>query len=127
VPDAAGEVAFEAAQCFASGLAFGLLACEVGGCLGVMAAFADGEAVQRAVELAVGAAVQALARGASRGDRDRGGAGEPRELGVSREAFDAGDLADQLGGRQHAATTLGQQLRREFGNDRAQLALKLVD
>ena len=36
-----------------------------------------------------------------------------RELGVGGEALDAGDLADQLGGGQHAAAALGQQLRRE--------------
>ena len=35
LPDAAGEVALEAAQRFAAGLAFGLLAGEVGGGLGV--------------------------------------------------------------------------------------------
>ena len=33
-PDAAGEVAFEAAQGFATALALGLLAREVGGCVG---------------------------------------------------------------------------------------------
>ena len=32
VPDAAGEVALEAADCFAAGLAFGLLAGEVADC-----------------------------------------------------------------------------------------------
>ena len=62
-PDASGEVALEAAQRFAAGLAFGLLAREVGGGLGVETALADGEAVQRAVELAVAAAVEAVAVG----------------------------------------------------------------
>ncbi len=51
-PDAAGEVAFEAAQRFAAALAVGLLASEIVGGGGVQAAFADGEAVQRAVERA---------------------------------------------------------------------------
>src|SRR3954454_22844544 len=63
LPAAAGEVALEAAQRFAAGLAFGLLACEVGGGLGIGSALADGEAVQRAVELAVAAAVEAVAVG----------------------------------------------------------------
>ena len=65
VPDAAGEVAFQAADGVAAGLAFGLSAREVGGGLGVEAAFGDGEAVERAVELAVAAAVEAVALGAS--------------------------------------------------------------
>jgi len=64
-PDAAGEVAFEAAQRFASAFAFGLLACEVGGGVGVQAAFGDGEAVQGTVELAVATAVEAVADGVS--------------------------------------------------------------
>jgi hypothetical protein len=45
MPDAAGEVAFEAADCFPAGLAFGLAAGEVGGAFGVQAALGDGEAV----------------------------------------------------------------------------------
>src|SRR5206468_3835054 len=59
--DAAGEVAFEAAQCFSRGLAFCLFAGEVGSGLGVDASLGDGDAVQGAVELAVAAAVQAVA------------------------------------------------------------------
>src|SRR5204863_2088585 len=55
VPDAAGEVALEAADRFAAGLAFGLLAREVGVGLGVPPALGDREPVQRAVELAVAA------------------------------------------------------------------------
>ena len=50
VPDAAGEVAFEAADGFAAGLAFGLAPREVGGGFGVQAVFGDGQAMQRAVE-----------------------------------------------------------------------------
>jgi hypothetical protein len=45
VPYAAGEVAFEAAQCFASCFAFGLFAGEVGGGVGVVESFGDREAV----------------------------------------------------------------------------------
>ena len=67
VPDAAGEVAFEAAQGFAAGFAFGLFAGEVGGGVGVVEAFGDREAVKGAVDLAVAAAVEAVAdRGARR-------------------------------------------------------------
>ena len=61
--DAAGEVAFEAAQGFAAALAVGLFASEVGGGVRVQAGFGDGEAVQRTVELAVAAAVETVAVG----------------------------------------------------------------
>ena len=86
VPDAADEVALEAAQRFAAGLAFGLLAREVGGGLGVVAGLGERESVERAVELAVAAAVEAVAVGAPRGRGDRRGAGKARELGVAGEA-----------------------------------------
>jgi hypothetical protein len=46
-PDAARDVAFEAAQRFASAFALLLFAGEVRGGVGVQAAFGDGEAVQR--------------------------------------------------------------------------------
>jgi hypothetical protein len=48
-------------------------------------------------------------------------------FGVGREALDAGDFADQLGGGQHAAAALGQQPRRELGDQRRELALERVD
>ena len=121
VPDAAGEVALEAADGFAAGLAFGLSAGEVGGGLGVQAAFGDGEAVQRAVELAVAAAVEAVAVRSSGGGGDRCGAGGAGELGVGGEAVDAGDLAEQLGGGQDAAAAFGEQPRRERGDERGEL------
>jgi len=68
---ASGEVALEAADGLAASLALGLSACEVGGGLGVQAAFDDGEAVEGAVELAVAAAVEAMALRAPRGGGDR--------------------------------------------------------
>src|SRR5204863_7375514 len=75
VPDAAGEVALEAADRFAPALAFGLFAGEVGDRLGVQAALGDRESVQRAVELAVAATVEAVPLGLSGGGGDRGRAG----------------------------------------------------
>jgi hypothetical protein len=45
VPDAACEVALEAADCFAAALAFGLSTGEIGGGVGVEASLGDGEAV----------------------------------------------------------------------------------
>jgi hypothetical protein len=58
--DAAGEVALEAADGFAARLAFRLSAGEVGGGVGVQAALGDREPMQRAVELAVAAVVEAV-------------------------------------------------------------------
>jgi hypothetical protein len=116
-------VAFEAAQRFAAALALGLFACEVGGGVGIEAAFGDGEAVQRAVELAVAAAVEAMAGGMSGGCRDRSRTGEPSEFGVTGEALDAGDLSDQLGGGQYAAAALIQQPRRQDGDEDGEFSL----
>ena len=89
--------------------------------------FVDGEAVQGAVELAVAAAVEAVAVGVARGGGDRRAAGGARELGVGREAVGAGDLADELGGGQGAAAALGEQLRRVAFDERGELCLELVD
>lgn len=63
VPDAAREVALEAAHRFAAALAFGLSTGKIGGGVGVEASLGDGKAVQRTVELAVPSAVQAVALG----------------------------------------------------------------
>src|SRR3954452_21179020 len=103
MPDAADEVALESSAGFAAGLAFRLFALEEGLGLGVVASLGERESVERAVELAVAAWIEAVAIGASRGRGDRRGAREPRELGVAGEARDAGDLADQLGRDQRPA------------------------
>jgi hypothetical protein len=126
-PDAPGEVALEAAQRLSARLALGVLVREIDGGVGVQARLGDGESVQRAVELAVAAAVEAMAVGAARGCWDRCGRRGARELGVGGEALDAGDFADQLGGGQHAAAALGQQPRRERGDQRRELTLERVD
>jgi hypothetical protein len=89
----AGEVALEAADGFAVGLAFGAFAGDVVLGLGVAAQPRDGDAVDRRVDLAVAAAVEPVPAGLARADRDRGDAGGPGELGVSRESLRAGDLA----------------------------------
>jgi len=57
VVKAACEVAFEAAQRFASGLAFGMLALQVELGRGVATRAGDGDDVQGVVELSVAAAV----------------------------------------------------------------------
>jgi hypothetical protein len=97
MPDAAGEVAFEAADRFAGGLALGSFALEIVACLGVAAGAGDGDAVNRGVDLAVAAAGEAVAVGLARTDRDRGQAGGASQHGVSHEALCSGDLADELG------------------------------
>src|SRR3954454_3391537 len=65
-PDVAGEVALEAADGFAGGLAFG--AAPVDGVLGlgVAAGAGDDDAVQCGVDLAVAALVEALSLGCCR-------------------------------------------------------------
>jgi hypothetical protein len=63
--------------------------------------------VQCAVELAVAAAVEAVAVGAIRGGRDRRRIGEaPGDPDVAGDAARRRDLADQLGGGEHAAAAL---------------------
>ena len=59
--DGAGELAFEAAECFAAALALGLFALEVSLGWWMDAALGDGDSVQCAVELAVAAAVETVA------------------------------------------------------------------
>ena len=54
-------MSFEAAEGFAAALAFGLFAFEIGARWWVDAALGDCDAVQGAVELAVAAAVEAVA------------------------------------------------------------------
>jgi hypothetical protein len=65
LPDAAGEVALEAADRFAVCLAFGLLARDELDGLGVTAGAGDGDAVDGGVDLAVAAAIEAVAVGAA--------------------------------------------------------------
>ena len=106
MPDAAGEVALEAAQCFAVGLAFAAFAFDVGLGFGVAAQPRDRDAVDGGVDLAVAAAVEPMAVGVARADRDRGDPGGAGELGVAGEALGAGDLADQLARGQRAEAGL---------------------
>ena len=61
VEDDADEQWFEAADGFASVLAFGAFAFEVGAGGGVVAGLGDRDAVERGVELAIAAAVEPVA------------------------------------------------------------------
>src|SRR5829696_200066 len=116
VPEASGEVAFEAADGFLGALAFGAFAGDVVLGLGVAAQAGDGDAVDGRVDLAVAAAVEAVAVGLARADGDRGNAGGARELCVGGEAVGAGDLADELGRGQRPQAGLGEQLRRDLSD-----------
>jgi hypothetical protein len=84
--EVAGEVAFEAAVCFASGLAFGEAAFDVGDRRWMEAFTRDQDQVERAVEFAVAASVEPVADGLAGGGRDRGGAGEACEGGFRSDA-----------------------------------------
>jgi hypothetical protein len=66
----------------------------------VTAGARDGDPVNGGVDLAVAAAIEAVAVGSARADRDRCQAGGAGELGVGGKAGGAGDLADQLRGGQ---------------------------
>src|SRR5689334_12979903 len=102
---------FETSDRFAVGLAAFALSGDVQGGLRVKPDLADGEHVNGVVELAVAAAVEAVAVGASGGHRDGGAPGDARELCIAGEPVDASDLADQFGGGDHAEPALGQELR----------------
>ena len=88
-PDAAGEVALEAADRFAGGLALGASAGDVvaGGL--VAAGAGDDHAVQGSVDLAVAALIEPLALRVARARGDRRDAGGASELGRGREALSA--------------------------------------
>ena len=58
---ARARVSFEAADRFAAAFAFALFAFEVGACGGVVAGLGDRDPVESGVELAVAAAVEAVA------------------------------------------------------------------
>jgi hypothetical protein len=92
-PDPAGEVSLEAADRFLLGLPFGVSAVEVdaGGWVG--AGSGERDDVERAVELAIAAAVQPVAFGVAGAGGDRGGAGVSREARVGRKPLGAGRVA----------------------------------
>src|SRR6185437_6602677 len=124
--EAADEVALEAAECHAAH-SLGLLAGEVGGGCGVVTSGIDREAVQREVELAVAAAVEAVTVLASGGGGDGCNAGSSGELRVAFEAVGAGDFGEQLGGCQWAAAGHGHQLRTKLADEQTDLLLELAD
>jgi hypothetical protein len=93
VEDDARELSFEAADRFAAALALRLFALEVGARGGVVARLRDCDPVERAVELAVPAAVEPVALDAASARFERCDAAVPGELGVGLESVDRPDLS----------------------------------
>ncbi len=87
-------MAFEAADRFALGFALGLFAVEIDAGFGVGAGAGERNDVDRAVELAIPAAVQAVALGFAAAGGDRGGAGVTGEVPVGREVNRPGVVGD---------------------------------
>src|ERR1035437_7665028 len=127
VVDASDEVAFEAADRFLAGLPVAALLGDVDRCPRVVEYFGEGEHVERVVELTVPAGIEAVAVAPSGRDRDRGASGDARELRVTGEPVDPGDLTDQLGRDQHAEALLCQQLRRDLVDEAGELLVEMGD
>jgi hypothetical protein len=81
--------------------------------------------VQGAVELAVAAAVQAVADDLSGGGGDRGGAGERGEGGLGAEAAAMRPRAEELGSADHTDARLGEQRGCELLHERLELRLQV--
>ena len=103
-------MAFEAADGFELGLAFGVFASEIGAGLGIGLGSGERDDVDRAVELAVAASVQSVALGVPTAGRDGSGAGVPGEVSVGREPLSAGGVADDDRGGHGSAPGLGEHL-----------------
>ena len=131
MPDLSGDVAFEAPDRFEFGLAFGLFAVDVGAGVGIQLGAAERDDVDRAVQLPVTAAVQAVAVGFSGAGGDRCGAGVPGEARFAAEPLRAGGAADDHRRGDGADALLREQLRRvrleQLGELREQLLLLLAD
>jgi hypothetical protein len=89
------EVALEAAHRLDAALALGCLAYKIGTGRGVDPATGDRDDVQRAVELPVAAAMEAVAVASPRGCRNRSDARHPGEMGIAGEALGASSLPNQ--------------------------------
>jgi hypothetical protein len=123
--EVAGEVALEAADRVAAGLAVVLAALEVGDRGGVVLAAAEQDGVEGAVELAVAAAVESVADGLAGAGRDRGGAGEASEGGLVADPAGVRPGDDQLGGADRADAGLGEQGGCELADELSDRGLEL--
>src|SRR5215207_3306310 len=127
VEDDAGELAFQATDGFATALAFGLFAFEVGARGGMYARFRDRDSIEGRVELAVAAAVEAVALDAAGAGLEWCDATMSGELGVALEAADRADLGEQLGGGERTAAGQLEQCRRSLGGPLLVLTVELAD
>jgi hypothetical protein len=126
MPDLTGDMAFEAADRLQLGLAFGLLAFEIGAGRGVELGPAERDDVDRAVQLPVTAAMQAVTTrlAGARWDRRRSGtSGEARLAAKPLRASGPAD-DDRRGHRPHAE--LLQQLWRVGLEQRGQLGEQIA-
>ena len=104
-----GDVSLEAALDLAWGLAFGGAFGGVGAGSWVVLKSGEDDRVQGAVELAVAAAVEAVADGLAGGGGDRRGPAEHRERGVAAQAAGVRPGAEQLRGADRPDADLVEQ------------------
>ena len=90
----------------------------------VASAAGEHDRVQGAVELAVAAAVEAVADGLAGAAGDRGCAGEARERGFGAESAGMRPGDEELGGGDRADAVVAKQLWRELLDEDGELALK---
>jgi len=120
-------LAFQATDGFATALAFGLFAFEVGARGGMDARLRDRDSIEGRVELAVAAAVEAVALDAAGAGLEWCDATMSGELGVALEAADRADLGEQLGGGERTAAGQLEQCRRSLGGPLLELTVELAD
>jgi hypothetical protein len=82
--------------------------------------------VQRAVEPAVSAAIEAVADGLSGGGGDRSAAGEACERGLACDPAAVRPGDQDLRGRERTDAGLLEQLRRQLSRERLDLACELA-
>ena len=124
--EVAGEVAFEAADRFATSLAFLDATLDVGDRRGVGAASGDEDHVQCAIELPVAAAVEAVADCLPGAGGDRCAAGEPCECRFGADASGVRPGEDELRGSERPNPGLFEQLWCELACERLDLAGELA-
>jgi hypothetical protein len=126
VVEVACEGALDAPSCLPRCLSVCEQARVVGGGFGVVAGAGERDDVERAVELAVAAAVEPVALLAGAGGVDGAGAGEGGEAGFAVHAGGVAAGDHELGGADGADAALVQQLGDELLDARAEFGVELV-
>jgi hypothetical protein len=124
--EVAGEVALEAAGCFAAALAFLDATVDVSDRWRVGSAAGDEDHVQRAVESAVAASVEAVTDCLSGRGGDRGAAGEACERGFASDPAAVRPGDQDLRRRERTDTGLLEELRRQLARERLDLPCELA-